>query len=91
MTLTVDDIVPLEENSRYIDAVVPEMQTRGQLELDGNNTNTRLIGTSHTYPEVFSYSIAIGRFFNEEENTALRRVIVLGNDVPAISTRHRRR
>ena len=82
MTLTVDDIEPLEENSRYIDAVVPEMQTRGQLELDGNNTNTRLIGTSHTYPEVFRYSIAIGRFFNEEEDTALRRVIVLGNDVP---------
>ena len=82
MTLTIDDIEPLEQNTRYIDAVVPELQTRGQFEFEGNNTNTRLIGTTHQYPELFSYSIAAGRFFSNEEDEALSRVIVLGNDVP---------
>ncbi len=82
MTLTVDDIEPLEQNTRYIDAVVPELQTRGQFEFEGNNTNTRLIGTTHQYAELFSYPIAAGRFFSNEEDEALRRVIVLGNDIP---------
>ena len=82
MTLTVDDILPLEENSRYIDAVVPELQTRGQFELEGSNTNSRLIGTTYHYAELFSYPVANGRFFSHEEDQALRRVIVLGNDVP---------
>ena len=82
MTLTVDDIEPLEQNTRYIDAVVPELQTRGQFEFEGNNTNTRLIGTTHQYAELFNYPIAVGRFFSNEEDEALRRVIVLGNDIP---------
>ena len=82
MTLTVDDIEPLQENTRYIDAVVPELQTRGQFEYAGNNTNSRLIGTTHHYPEIFNYPVAYGRFFSLEEDLALRRVIVLGNDVP---------
>ena len=82
MTLTVHDIEPLEQNTRYIDAVVPELQTRGQFEFEGNNTNTRLIGTTHQYAELFSYPIAAGRFFSNEEDEALRRVIVLGNDIP---------
>ena len=82
MTLTVDDIEPLEQNTRYIDAVVPELQTRGQFEFEGNNTNTRLIGTTHQYAELFNYPIAAGRFFSNEEDEALRRVIVLGNDIP---------
>ena len=82
MTLTVDDVVPLEENTRYVDAVVPELQTRGQLELDGQNTNSRLIGTTPQFTEVFNYEVAYGRFFTPAEDEALRRVMVLGNDVP---------
>ncbi len=82
MTLTVDDIEPLEEHTRYIDAVVPELQTRSQLEFDGNNTSTRLIGTTQQYADIFNYPVAYGRFFTREEDQALSRVIVLGNDVP---------
>ena len=83
MTLTVDDVVPLEQNTRYVDAVIPELQTRGQLELDGRNTNSRLIGTTPQFTEVFNYEVAYGRFFTPAEDEALRRVVVLGNDVPA--------
>ena len=54
MTLTVDDVVPLKENTRYVDAVVPELHTRGQLKLDGQNTNSRLIGTTPQFTELFN-------------------------------------
>ena len=83
MTLTVDDLIPLEENTRYIDAVVPELQSRGQLEMAGRNANSRLIGTSDQYAEMFNFGIAVGRFFTREEDVARRRVIVVGNDIPA--------
>ena len=83
MTLTVDDVVPLKENTRYVDAVVPELQTRGQLELDGQNTNSRLVGTTPQFTELFNYEVAYGRFFTPAEDEALRRVMVLGNDLPA--------
>ena len=83
MTLTVDDVVPLKENTRYVDAVVPELHTRGQLKLDGQNTNSRLIGTTPQFTELFNYEVAYGRFFTPAEDEAFRRVMVLGNDLPA--------
>ncbi len=82
MTLTVDDLDPLEENSRYLEAVVPELQIRGQLELADSNTNSRIIGTTYHYAELFNYGVAFGRFFSRDEDEALRRVIVVGNDIP---------
>jgi putative ABC transport system permease protein len=82
MTLTVDDIGPLEHESRYLDAVVPEIQSRGQLKYLNRNTNVRLTGTTSDYANVFNYSLAFGRFFTSAEDEAKRRVIVLGWDIP---------
>ena len=82
MTLTVEDLVPLEEDSQYLDAVVPEIQNRGQLKLDDRNANSRLIGTTFQYPEIFHYPVAHGRFFTRQEDELQRRVIVVGADVP---------
>ena len=48
-----DEIVDaLVADTRYLDAVVPETQNRGQLKLDNLNTNTRLIGTTAQYAEI---------------------------------------
>ena len=81
-TLKVDDVLALRSDATYLDAVIPEIQNRGQLKLDNNNTNIRVTGTSSRYHEVFNYGIAAGRFFTEQEDQAKRRVVVLGADVP---------
>ena len=81
-TLEVDDAFALAADATYIDAVVPEIQSRGQLKFGNNNTNVRVTGTTANYYDVFSYDLAAGRFFTEGEDQSRRRVVVLGSDVP---------
>jgi len=81
-TLNVDDVDALIADNRYLDAVIPEMQGRGQLKLDNLNTNTRLIGTSPDYAQTFNYKLAQGRFFTPAEDEQRSRIVILGADVP---------
>jgi putative ABC transport system permease protein len=82
LTLKIEDIAALRADSQYLDAVVPEIQNRGQLKLDNLNANARLTGTTQEFQEIFNYDLAVGRFFTREEDEARRRVVVLGSDVP---------
>jgi len=82
MTLVVDDVDALLADSRYLDAVVPEAQNRGQLKLDNLNTNTRLIGTTAAYASLFGYQLAHGRFFTADEDEQRKRVVVVGSEIP---------
>jgi len=81
-SLKVDDVDALIADARYLDAVVPESQTRGQFKLDNANTNSRLIGTTASYAEMFGYKVAYGRFFTEAEDEQRKRIVVLGADIP---------
>jgi putative ABC transport system permease protein len=81
-SLVIDDANALRTDSTYLDAVVPEMQSRGQFKLDNVNTIARLSGTTHEYPAIFNYKLALGRFFNAEDDTDRKRVVVLGSDLP---------
>src|SRR5690606_2873967 len=81
-TLTVDDAEALERESRYLDAVIPEVQGRGQLKYLNRNTNSRTIGTTHRFAEVFNYTIEYGRFFRPDENLSKQRVVVVGAEIP---------
>jgi putative ABC transport system permease protein len=82
LTLKIDDVAALRTDSRYLDAVVPEIQNRGQLKLDNLNANARLTGTTQEFQAIFNYDLAVGRFFTREEDDARKRVVVLGSDVP---------
>jgi len=81
-TLKVDDATALLADATYLDAVIPEIQSRGQIKFQNNNDNTRVVGTVHNYHEVFNYDIALGRFFTVADDEARRRVVVLGADIP---------
>ena len=81
-TLNVDDVFALRQNTRYIDAVVPEIQGRGQLKFNNKNDNARVVGTTPEYHEVFNYAIAAGRFFAAAEDETRQRVVVLGSEIP---------
>ena len=82
MTLKIQDADALLADARYLDAVVPEIQNRGQLKLNNINTNARLTGTSAQYHTIFNYQLAMGRFFTPAEDEQKRRVIVVGSDIP---------
>ena len=82
MTLKIQDADALLADARYLDAVVPEIQNRGQLKLNNINTNARLTGTSAQYHTIFNYKLAMGRFFTPAEDEQKRRVIVVGSDIP---------
>ncbi len=82
MTLKVGDVAALENRTTYIDAVVPELQNRGQLKLDSMNANARIVGTSERYAEMYGYDLVVGRFFNQAEDDARRRVAVIGSEIP---------
>jgi putative ABC transport system permease protein len=81
-TLIIDDADALRTDGRYLDAVVPEMQARGQLKLDNVNTNARLSGTTAEYAEIFNYKLAAGRFFSAGDDAEKRRVVVVGAEIP---------
>jgi putative ABC transport system permease protein len=81
-TLLIDDLEPLRKNTRYIDAVVPEIRNRGQIKLGNTNANTRLIGTTYQYHEMFHFPLASGRFFTEAEDQQKHRVVVVGAGIP---------
>jgi len=81
-SLVIDDADALRQDGHYIDAVVPEMQARGQLKLDNLNTNARLTGTTADYATIFNYKLAMGRFFSAADDAEKRRVIVVGAEIP---------
>src|SRR5690606_21875401 len=82
LTLNVRDVEPLEKDSRYLDAVVPEISSRAQLKFRNRNTNIRVTGTTWQYADVFNYDLALGRFFTLEEDDSKRRVAVVGAEIP---------
>ena len=81
-TLVIEDVDALLADSSYLDAVVPEMQNRGQLKLGNVNTNARLTGTTAQFIDIFNYKLAAGRFFTKTDDEQRRRVVVVGSDIP---------
>ena len=81
-TLEIEDADALAADSRYLDAVVPSIQNRGQLKFNNVNTNARLTGTTPQFIGIFNYKLAAGRFFNTTDDEQRRRVVVIGSDIP---------
>jgi putative ABC transport system permease protein len=81
-SLVIDDVDALIQGGQYFDAVVPEAQNRGQIKLDNMNANSRLVGTTPSYAQVFGYKFTQGRFFTAEEDEQRKRVVVVGAEIP---------
>jgi putative ABC transport system permease protein len=79
--LTLDDAAALEERGRSILAVEPEMSRQLQVQYESRNTNTNVVGTTSNYLEVRKFTMGAGRMFTSSEDTARRRVAVLGAQV----------
>ncbi|MGI9259894.1 MAG: ABC transporter permease [Gammaproteobacteria bacterium] len=83
LTLEVEDVWSLEDNSKYIDLVVPRLEDRGQVKYGNRNLNARLVGTTDGYTEMFNYSVEYGEMFTRADDESKQRVAVFGGALPA--------
>lgn len=79
--MRISDAQALDSAGGDISAVEPEMGRNLQVQMGTMNTNTQILGTTPNYLEVRKYEIAAGRMFTAQENTATRKVVVLGPTV----------
>jgi len=83
-TLTTDDAAALAAGRPHIDEVVPEINGRFQVKYGNRNTNTTVLGTTPNYLDVHGFGVAAGRMFTLADDSARRRVAVLGAEVPGM-------
>ena len=65
LTLTTDDAGALARESKYLDGVVPEIDSRQQVKYGNRNLNSTVLGTTPNYADVHLFDVEVGRMFNE--------------------------
>lgn len=82
-TLTYDDAKALEDESRvpYSIGVNPHVQGRDLITWRGEKKDVNFDGTSANYMEVEDAELEMGRWFDEQEEKNLGRVVVIGYKV----------
>jgi putative ABC transport system permease protein len=83
-TLTTDDARALAMEARHLEGVVPEINGRQQIKYGNRNLNVTILGTTPNYPDVHLFNVAAGRMFTEADDSARRRVAVLGSEIPGM-------
>jgi len=82
VSLTMDDDTALENNARFVTAVVPELSRSLQVQKGNLNINVTVVGTTPAYVPVRSYTLTAGRPFTAGDDAARRRYAVLGSAIP---------
>ena len=81
-TMTAGDAEAIRrELGHLVAAVSPTVNVSCQLIRENRNWNTRVSGVSYDMPEIRNWQVAEGRFFEETEERASRRVCVIGTTV----------
>ena len=81
-TMTAGDAEAIRrELGHLVAAVSPTVNVSCQLIRENRNWNTRVSGVSYDMPEIRNWQVAEGRFFEEAEERASRRVCVIGTTV----------
>ena len=81
-TLTTDDAHALARGMQHVSDVVPEITSRFQVKYGNKNINVRTVGTTPNYPAVHKFEVEHGRMFSAADDSARKRVVVLGSSVP---------
>ncbi len=79
-TLKYEDALAMEELPHLI-AVCSYVKGRGTMSYYNQSKDFDYTGVTASYPEVEDASVESGRFFRDEENDSLARVVVLGSQV----------
>lgn len=81
-TLTTDDAASLSRGMTHVTEVVPEITSRFQVKYGNKNINVRTLGTTPNYVRVHNFEVAHGSMYTAADESARRRVVVLGANVP---------
>jgi len=77
-TLKQEDADAIQKEITLAQAVAPEISRRYQITAKGKNTNTQVVGTVTSYPQVRNVQIDVGSFISEQNVRSLSKVAVLG-------------
>jgi putative ABC transport system permease protein len=80
-TLTIDNANTIASQVSSVQYMTPEVSGRYQVVYKGNNSNTSVMGTSDTYPEVRNLSIDQGVFITSQDVDSVSKIAVLGPTV----------
>ena len=77
-TLTQADADAITQHVSMVQAVAPQINGRYQIAAAGTNTNTQVIGTVSSYPQVRNVQMDLGNFISDQDISGLSKVVVLG-------------
>jgi len=82
-TLTNDDAAAITSSSQVttVSNVSPEVDSRAQVSVGRTNTNIRINGVVAAYADVHKITIDSGVFITNEDDTGMKKVVVLGPQV----------
>tara|TARA_R110000824_G_scaffold7892_4_gene35827 strand:+ start:51450 stop:53489 length:2040 start_codon:yes stop_codon:yes gene_type:complete len=83
-TLTLEDAESVQNNIPNIIAAIPQMQSRNTpVRFGRNDTQTSVVATTGSMPEVESWPLAQGVFFSDQDSADIASVAVLGSEARA--------
>jgi len=77
-SLTIEDSEAITQGVPGVLAVAPEVSQRYQVVAKGQNTNTQVVGTVYSYPQVKNVEIFLGVFISDQNVRSMSKVAVLG-------------
>lgn len=80
-TLKLTDYESLVNESRFLSAVTPTVNSSGQLIYGANNKPSSIYGVNQDYLEIRKYSIDDGNMFTEQDISSAAKVCVVGKTV----------
>ena len=81
VTLTEDDLKAIQNECAAVAAVSPVQRASGQLIFGNQNWNSSIQGANEKFPQIRSWAMAEGTFFEEGDVRAAKRVVVIGKTV----------
>lgn len=80
-TLKLEDYQNIVDETRYVSAVSPSVNSSGQAIYGANNAPTTVYGISPDYLEIRRYSVGDGEMFTEQDIQTATKVCVVGKTV----------
>lgn len=82
-TLTNEDATAIQNSPQVttVKSVSPEVNGRAQVVYGSNNSNIRVTGVTAAYEEVHALTMDSGTFITNEDDTGMRKVVVIGPQV----------
>ena len=80
-TLKLDDYQNIVDETRYVAAVSPSVNSSGQVIYGANNAPTTIYGISPDYMEIRRYKVEDGEMFSDQDIAVAAKVCVVGKTV----------